>query len=243
MANKLYVLTVATPRADLHRFSYIPFLVDFLRNENANFEVVPIINLDKPSLLSDEEFQEAKEQFEDLDVHLFTNTKNPSFSKAARKVYLECSKLVNPKDNNVFMWLEDDWFFDFLYEKHLLDYLNHFFDGQLQDKSMMLLTTYVYFCGNPSFFRKDLFDQIVHTWKAQKKNVDPEFVHFESAKTVQGAKEWRKTPHDAIISRTNALFIDGGRSWRRAKQIGKRARIKTEDTWFSCPKGTTEGEQ
>lgn len=241
MANKLYVLTVATPRAELHRHSYIPFLKDLLRHENAEFEVVPIVNLDKPKLLSQEDFDEAKKQFESLGVHLFTNQKDPSFSKAARTVYTECYKLVDPKDTNMFLWLEDDWYFDFLYENHVLAWFNGFFNGKLKDKSMFLMTTYKYFCGNPSLFRYDLFKEIVETWKVNSANVDPEFVHFEAAKSVQGAPEWRWTDPNAIML-TWALFIDAGRSWRRTKQIGKRARHKTQETWFSCPNGTTEGE-
>ena len=242
MANKLYVLTVATPRAELHRHSYIPFLLDVLQNKEAEFEVVPVVNLDKPSLLSQEEFDEAKEQFQDLGVHLFTNQKDPSFSKAARTVYTECANLVNPEDTNMFMWLEDDWYFDFLYEEPVLEWFNAFFNGKLANKSMFLMTTYKYFCGNPSLFREDLFQEIVATWKVNTKNVDPEFVHFEAAKSVQGARDWRYTDPNAIVL-SWALFIDAGRSWRRRKEIGKRARIKTQETWFSCPNGSTEGEK
>ena len=243
MANKLYVLTVATPRADLHRFSYIPFLQDFLRRKDAKFEVVPVVNLDKSPLLSEGEFLETFTQLNKLNLNIFTNDEDPSFSKAARTVYTECAKLVDPKDNNAFMWLEDDWFFDFLYEDVMMKYFNNFFEGELENHNMMLLTTYIYFCGNPSVFREDLFNEIVATWKVNPRNVDPEFIHFEAAKSVQGASSWRQTPSNSILMRDKALFIDGGRSWRRAREIGKRARSKTQETWFSCPDGSTEGEK
>ena len=242
MKNKLYVLTVATPRADLHKYSYSPFLRHCLTFKEANFDVVPIVNLDYTPHLEnvDTKFEEAKKHFESLGVKLFTNKTEPSFSKAARTVYTECAKIVNPEENNLFIWLEDDWFFDFLYEKQFQLALNEMFSGRYEDANLILGTTYRYFCGNPSVFRQNLFDQINKLWSEQDKNYDPEFVHFEASARTFEHTEWRQTPPKVIQG--GKLFIDGGRTWRRDNQIGKRHRENLEETWFKCPDGSTEGE-
>lgn len=235
--NKLYIMTTATPRAELHSKTYFPVL-KMLRDEG--FDVVPIVNLDKPDIIPDSAFDDAKVQFEEAGVYLYVNNLNPSFSMAARNLYNNCNRLQSTEDNNLFFWLEDDWIFDTFFEEEFINVVKSMFTNEV---STLVTCKHKYVGGNPCFFKQPLFDEIVKLWDKTPENLDPEFAHFEASRIVEGVEKWR-IPSKKGLSFEIPIFHDAGRQWRETNKIGKRARFKkASDTWFADINGSTEKEK
>ena len=234
MSIKLYIMTTATPRAELHAMTYFPVL-RMLREEG--FDVVPLVNLDRRPILSDIAFEQAKAQFEEADVHLYVNKMNPSFSMAGRNLYNNCRYLQNPEDNNLFFWLEDDWLFDNRSRYGFIGTLKSMFTNEA---TTLLTTQYHYLGGNPCFFKQPLFDEIVGVWDRNPENIDPEYAHFEGQMRVEGVDKWRIPSKKGLVFEV-PVFHDAGRQWRQINKIGKRGRDKNAyETWCPDANATTE---
>lgn len=232
---KIFILTTATPRPDLHKLTCLPVFAELRKH----FDVVPIVNLDKPMLVNraESEFEKAKAQFEEAGVHLLTNERNPSFSLAARKLYYEAQCLSSGEENPIYFWLEDDWKYNQTSWTELLEAIRVLYDT---DKTCILTTDYCYLGGNPCFFKKKLFDNIVKLWRKNAGNFDPEFIHFEAQKIVENVNKWRTVPKNGLKA-TRAVFRDLGRDWRKRQKIGKvRRDSNSRSTWIQDPQGREE---
>lgn len=228
MKNKLYVLTTATPRAEIHEETCIP-VYRTLKN-CASFDTTILCNIDVPQLFKQPEWHKAVAKLEPQVDYLYSNMINPSFSLAAKGLYFACNKLVDKKDNNLFLWLEDDWV--------LRTNLHDFFIEQIEilfkrkDIPVLLTTIYDYVGGNPLLFQEDLFRKIVEVWRrsCNSKQSDPEFIHMQAQSELDGTFLWRMPPINALKT-SEPIFLDVGRDWRKKNKIGKLKRERNEGTW------------
>lgn len=228
MKNKLYVLTTATPRSEVHEETCIP-VYRTLKN-CANFDTTVLCNIDVPTLFEQPALDKAVSKLETQVDYLYSNLINPSFSLAAKNLYLACKSLVDTKDNNLFLWLEDDWVLRNDLHDFFIEQVELLFDRK--DIPVFLTTIYNYVGGNPIIFRQNLFDKIVEVWEksCESKQEDPEFVHMQAQSQLDGTFVWRMPPVNALKT-SQPIFLDVGRAWRKENKIGKLKRERSDGTW------------
>lgn len=230
----LNIITTATPRADVHNKCFLRYIKILLDN-NPSYTIRLFVNLDKPSMISREEFEEAKQNIlyfesvnEKLKLFFTTNEENPSFMLAAKTLYMSCAEQIKDEENNVFFWFEDDWILYTAEEKSTIEELTirstkeieEFFES---DKKILLLTGSTYLNGRPHLFKWGLFDEIVSMCKSEKL-LDPEILLMEAKRKVFGDKTLRKILTDRSIHKCIPLFTDLGIRWRKNRNIQKMNR-------------------
>lgn len=237
MTNKLYILTTATPRAELHKHTCMPVYKTL--KQCKDFDTTIVVNLDKPTMIEQSEFHKSIYTLYPRVDYLSSNIINPSFSLAGRTLYNICSNIVSEKNNNLFLWLEDDWQLKQGTERLLIEVINKMF----RDKNIpaLLTTIYNYIGGNPVVFQQKLFDKVVEVWNrsCKTKQEDPEFIHMQAQSEIDGTHIWRNPPQHALHS-SEALFLDAGRDWRKKNNIGKLRREKTNGTWVQDKLGRND---
>lgn len=231
MKNKLYILTTATPRKELHVNSLAPLL----RELREDIDLTWLVNFDVPLAMKDRSRnQEAREYLEGLSDIFIYNDETPCFPLAGRNLYNKCNEIIDRKENNLFLWLEDDWY---IYPAHIRAFKHKIHDLFDSDISCVLTTRYGYVGGNPVVFKLPLFDNIVEVY-AQNPTLmlDPEYAHFQAQANLDGT-HWRHPPKKGHQFRT-PIFHDVGREWRKRNHLGKISRDRHSPvTWTEDKKG------
>lgn len=189
-------------------------------------------------MLSTEDLEKTVANFSNMKrTFVSQNSTNPSFSLAARNLYSWVARHVDPEDNNLFLWLEDDWHFDFSCSNEFYSDVTKMFDNPEQI-STFLTTRIRYVGGNPLVFRQPLFEEILKVYSGTSKNIDPEFAHMEAQKALENNTTLRVPPKKVLHK---ILFKDAGRAWRKEHKIGKRKReAMLDETWFPDRRGVTQ---
>jgi hypothetical protein len=226
----LNIITTATPRADIHNQCFIRY-VKILLDSNPSYIIRLFVNLDKPPMISEEEFEEAKQNIllleNRVEVFFSFNDTNPSFSLAARTLFHRCRKVIEEgKDNdkNIFFWLEDDWI---LYDKKqkleieeridlVTRSIEEFFENEYR---IILLTGSRYINGRPSLFKQDLFCKICDILDAG--NIDPEMAILLAKQLLFNDNKIREPLFDESVFQCFPIFTDAGIKWRKERKIQK----------------------
>jgi hypothetical protein len=226
----LNILTTATPRKKLHEKSLYRQLKR-LKEENLFDHIKWFVNLDKPSIFDDNAFNLTKKHlmsFEFLDIHYTECLEKPTFAKAGKRVFENCSTQLNGEDNNYFFWLEDDWYLDVAYLQHVKKFIES--DKQYYPVSGTQRAT-----GRPSFFRSSLFYATLN--KMREKSIDPEFAMMYASNRVYDMIFDKNYPRGNIPDKY--LYLSGerhagdyGTNWRKVRGIEKTNRYNSKiDTW------------
>jgi hypothetical protein len=232
----LNIITTATPRADIHNQCFIRY-VKILLDSNPSYIIRLFVNLDKPPMMTEEEYEEAKQNIfllenssEKLQLFFSTNKENPSFKAAAKVLYTKCAEQIHDEDNNVFFWFEDDWIlYDTEESPNITDKILHsvksierfFNDGR---KILLLTGGSKYLNGRPHLFKRELFDVIISLYKRERL-LDPEIVMMEAKKIVFEDKMLREHLTDKSVYMCIPLFTDVGIRWRKDRNIQKLNRF------------------
>jgi hypothetical protein len=241
MKKYLNILTTATPRADLHNRSFFVFL-KMLYDSCPSYTIRLFVNLDKPSLSLEEEFEEAKQNIlsnnDKYEIHLSTNEVNPSFNLAAKTIFLRCADQIKKTDQNIFFWLEDDWaLYDTIENPQKVQVLENAIssiDLFFEDKNIFLMMTSTdYINGKPYLFKYNLFDAIVKRYRKSRIPDDPELTMILAKQFLFGEKKDRVNVIVRPYTKRFLLFHDVGIPWRLERNIKKtnRSLPEVDYTW------------
>lgn len=221
----LNILTAATPRPELHNETVIKTVQELVnRVDKINW----YINIDCPKKFFTKEDRKATAdnflslQAPNLKTIMLSKHSTAHFGRAARRLYHSCKP---ESDDDVFMWLEDDWIFQ--PDDNFSDLINHFFKS---DQHFFLCSKHEYVTGNPFFFRREFFDHIVNKLYVIEGNPDPEIFLWECIEEKYKINR-RDLPLNSIHK---TYFIDAGRTWKSKRNITKRNKAVTKfakTTW------------
>jgi hypothetical protein len=170
-----HILVAAVPRYDLHKSCFIE-LVKLLEND---FNVKLYINFDVPRMVSDKvnEIDDTINECKKLNIEVIhsVNDTNPCFSRAFFKLFYLAEQNIKSQwgNDDIFMWLEDDW--KLIESKTFLNSIN-----LLESKDAVTLVNPIP-SGPPFMFNKRFFFMIksfVNTFnnESPKYGLDPERV-------------------------------------------------------------------
>ena len=223
----LNIMTTATPRKELHKKGLYKTLLEL---SELNLKIDWFVNIDCPKMFTAEELKSSVEGFkglsellENVTLHLNINVESPSFKTSSVSLFESCAKNINSSNENLFMWLEDDWRLEKPKEfKSLLD-------NKPLNTLFILGGATNYVSGNPFIFTERFFYKIVRMQRTEDL-IDPELRFMEAKKRIYGDSELRVPLKDSVL--LNA-FVDIGRAWRKEKNIIKENKYsKNTKTWI-----------
>ena len=244
MKNNLYILTAATPRPELHCAGLFPFIEKL--KEESFWDVTWLVNLDKPDFFSEEDMNLSKKLFWDMNALCVVNEENPSFALAGKNLFTRCMNIVseNSMEENVFLWLEDDWA---IHEHDMQEFIFQTKRLFTTDRTCVLGCIPNRVCGNPFSFVEGLLFKIMEIYERTDKILDPEIAIMEGQRLYEAEHLGIWPPLDYHSPPTRgvgwdrSLFVDVGRSWRKINDIGKESRFsELPYTWFTGGKGVTK---
>ena len=230
MVNNLFILTTAVIRPDIHKKGIAHFinLINsskiILKNfKNINF----IINLDNIGKKdSKENIKLLKTYSKNTKINIYENKKNPCFLNAFINVYLKCNEIQNSNENNIFFWLEDDWY---ITKDNFNNYLKKEIISFINDDNQYLMTVNWKPSGPPFFFKQFYFDKLIYHIQnnLDKNKNDPERImnHLWKKVNVLGPNKRKqigvrlyKNEHDYQYP---ILFTDTGKDWASKNNLKK----------------------
>jgi len=152
--KRFTILTTALIRNDVHKKGILNFLNLILKSKKImeSVKINLIINLDIVKRDKDKEIALVKNVFMNLSnknvaVYLL-GSRNPCFHNAFKRVFKKANEIINGKEDNIFMWLEDDWYitkdnFEKIVEPQFINYIN--------DKNIDCLTMYNEYPSGPPY--------------------------------------------------------------------------------------------
>lgn len=228
--RKLYILTTSTPRLDLHEKTYFKFLeriLEISRSEKIFEEIVACINLDKTELFSQEELLEHVEKFVEKIKKFDSNdfewilevSKSSDFGIASAKTHLLASA-EDPKENSIFMWLEDDWrFFEEAHPGFLKSFKTFLSDEKYQFMTFNSKQGVVN--GWPFFFKNKFFTRVMQSIAKELTTSSFSDGEMRYQDVYEKMKKEGTNENMEFVSVDPGTFIDEGRAWREKKKIHK----------------------
>ena len=230
----LYILTTATPRPELHNETVINAVKELCnRVDQINW----YINIDCPKQFFSENHRKVTAdnfltlQSPNLKTIILAKHSTAHFGRAARRLYHTCKPEGN---DDIFMWLEDDWVFRS--NECFFELFNNFLSS---NQNFLLCSKNKYVSGNPFFFRRDFFDHIVNKLNSNVENFDPELLFFWCVEQKYNIK-YKELPPNSIHKE---VFFDAGRKWRESHNIIKYNKKITQckkETWGTSQKQKTD---
>ena len=259
----LFILTTAVIRPDIHKKGIYNF-INLINNSNLikskYNKIYFIINLDiieNHKKDKDDNIKLLKKNINNIiNINIFENN-TPCFSKAFENVFYECNKIIKKEDNNIFMWLEDDWFIsEENFKKYLENEIIKFNDNNYQ----FLMALNWKPSGPPFFFKSLFFEKVIYyinnKHKLDTNKYDPEIILQNIYSKIENEEEEEnyKRKQIGIRKKKNlnnennknnlnnennennennkypVLFEDSGKNWAKNNNMIKwdKNRIKTE---------------
>ena len=243
------ILTTAMIRNDVHKKGILNFMNLISKSENllkvSNINL--IINLDIMNINTSEEIDFVKKSllyFQNDKIKIYiSESKNPCFHEAFKRVFINTNTIINTEKNNIFVWLEDDWFIS---ESHLKNiFVPNLIKFSNEKDIEFLLCFSKHPQGPPYCFKKNFFNNIIFVIKnkikeySSKTGNDPErimqLVYFTLCKTLKSRKigscDYSKFPHlknkpipKNLLKIQNAhphIFKDCGDKWKDENNLKK----------------------
>jgi len=215
---RINVLTTATPRPELHEVTLKPTLDVLSKHFNVRWHVtVDDVLTDQPLALYEDTMKYLK-TLSTGKTYLYP-VDFKSFKLVAKKLY----ESISPEEDDLFMWLEDDWI---LQEDKIDDFITAIKKFPGSDYDFIVTTIYKYIGGNPLVFRKKFFDPMQKYYLDTKKPIDPELALWQIHSKMFGGR------HKSNCQFLRDTFIDAGRDWREERGIEKAHKKSHSDkTW------------
>lgn len=243
MVNNLFILTTAIIRPDIHKKGIAHFInlinssEKILKNfKNINF-IINLDNIGKKDSNENIKLLNKSSKNTKTKINIYENKNNPCFLNAFLNVYFKCNEIQNSKENNIFFWLEDDWYitkdnFNNYLEKEIISFIN--------DDNQYLMTVNWRPSGPPFLFKQFYFDELIYDIKnnLDKNKVDPEHIMnnlwrkvnvVEPNKRKQIGVRLYKNEHDYQYP---ILFTDAGKDWASKNNL-KKWKKKADGTKLS----------
>ena len=228
--SNLFILTTAIIRPDIHKKG-ISHFIDLVSSsnklikkfKNINF----IINLDNVGKKdSKENIKLLKKNNNKVNINIFENKKNPCFLNAFTKVYLECDKIQNSNDNNIFFWLEDDWY---ITKDNFINYLEKEIISFINDDNQYLMAVNWKPSGPPFLFKQFYFNELIYhiNNELDKNKNDPEHIMKNLWKKVNvlGPNKRKQIGVRLYLNEHDykypILFTDAGKDWASKNNLKK----------------------
>jgi hypothetical protein len=230
----LNILITATPRIELHENCCLKFIKLISEYETVNV----VLNLDIPELLkdiSDDYLDKCIQNFQNIpNINFYYQIvkENCSFRNAAKNVVMKSYEISN--ENDLFLWLEDDWSFE---SQKFTEFYKKYTEFFKSEHEYFLLFAYIP-TGNPFIYRYTFFNKQISWYKENDKLIDPELLiwklAFSSKKQQNNAlKNAQKKKRPVINAMFMPLFFDMGRDWRKTKSIHKIDKHSSNNTtWY-----------
>lgn len=222
----LNVLTTATPRHDIHKGGLFKAIAAIPKDVGVKW----FVNLDHPSMISEEEraesyrgFIEFAEQHSNVKLYIH-NSNIGNFDRAAEYLFFACRDRIRNNLSNRFLWLEDDWILND--EQAFVQSIEEAFRNKA---SFFHFAQTPYLSGNPHIFTKKHFWEVIRYYK-ENDLIDPELT-FMAVKKVMYKDDDLRIPAPDSIHRQRTFF-DLGRKWRDRRGIEKADKFaKNKSTW------------
>lgn len=230
--NNLYILTTAIIRPNIHKKGishFIKLINKSTKILNKFNKIYFIINLDDVNSCDKQENIKLLKKYKNpkIFINIYENT-NPCFFNAFKNVYFKCNEIQNKLENNIFFWLEDDWYIE---ENNFNKYLEKEIISFINDDNQYLMTVNQKPSGPPFLFKQFYFEKVIYYINnihlIDKTSKDPEVIMkriWKKSNIPNNNKRKQIGIRKHITDEDKKypiLFIDSGKDWATKNNLKK----------------------